>query len=353
MSFFKQKKSFLGIDIGASSIKMVELEAMADRVPRLVTYGRAEAAANFAKTDSEQDVVRISNTVKEIAKRAGMTSKKVVSALPSFTVFSSVISLPALAPKELAEAIKLEARKFVPLPVEEMILDWKLLSEPVSVQPKKEESKNIRVLLTAAPQNVVKKYLDIFKRSNLELLSLETEAFSLERSLVGGGDEVVMIVDMGAITTDICVIERSIPILSRSIDVGGYTITKAIMQSLNIDVKRAEQFKRDIGLSVSQGSSTGILKTIESTLSPIVNEIKYTFNLFQSQSPKGIEKIILTGGSSYLPRLPQYLENIFQIKVYIGDPWSRVSYPVDIKPILDEIGPQFAGAIGLAMREII
>ncbi|MBU1039464.1 type IV pilus assembly protein PilM [Patescibacteria group bacterium] len=351
-SLLGKKKSFLGVDIGTASIKLVELTAGPNNVPRLLTYGRAEESIDFTKADSEEDIKRIVATLKEICRRAKTKSQQTVSALPSFTVFSSVISLPTMSPKELAAAVKLEARKFVPLPVEEMILDWKILSD--KVDKPSEETKNIRVLLTAAPQNVVRRYLEIFKRAELELLSLETEAFALERSLVGGSNEIIMIVDIGAVTTDISVIENSIPILSRSIDVGGFTITKAIGRSLNIDLRRAEQFKRDIGLTTASSSgNNGIIKTIENTIGPIINEIKYTFNLYQSQSPKGIDKIILTGGSSFLPGLDSYLSDIFQLKVYVGDPWAQISYPTEMKPILDEIGPQFASAIGLAMRELI
>lgn len=372
MSFFSKNKTFLGVDIGTASIKVVELASGHNHIPRLVTYGRAEYTGDATKVDAERDIQRIVTTLKAICSQAHTTSKKVAAALPTFAVFSSVITLPAMSEKELAAAIRWEARKFVPMPLEEMILDWKFLADnPLAAATEKsagvkddsnksaeqtktnQTKKNIRVLLTAAPQNLVKKYLTIFRLSELELLSLETEAFALERSLVGGAHEVVMVVDLGAVTTDICIIENGIPILNRSIDIGGLTITKAIANSLNVDIKRAEQFKRDIGLNTRGAAAGGIPSTIENTISPIVNEIKYNFSLYQSQSSQPIDKIILTGGSSFLPMLPEYLENLFQIKVYIGDPWARLSYPEELKPVLDEVGPQFASAIGLAMRQFI
>ncbi|MBI5466372.1 MAG: type IV pilus assembly protein PilM [Candidatus Kerfeldbacteria bacterium] len=351
MGFFSKKRSYLGIDIGASSIKLVELGAGPNRTPYLVTYGRAEQPADATRVDSNQDLERIVGALKEICRQAHTTTTKAVAALPTFTVFSSVISLPQMSDKELAAAVRWEARKFVPMPIEEMILDWKLLSRTPTIA--EEASKDIRVLLTAAPQNVVKKYLDIFKGAGLELLSLETEAFAMERSLVGGGAGSVMVVDLGDVTTDICIAEKGIPILNRSIDIGGLTLTKAVAHSLNIDLKRAEQFKRDIGLSATPTAAGNIPKTIETTISPMINEIKYSLSLYQSQSPQSVEKIILTGGSAFLSNLPQYLENMFQIKCYVGDPWARVSVPVELKPILEEIGPRFATAIGLAMRDIV
>ncbi len=347
---FKGKKTYLGVDVGTASIKVVELAPGQNRVPRLVTYGRAEHTGDVTKVDADRDLVRIVAMLKKICKEARTTTTNAVAALPTFAVFSSVITLPAMSETELAAAIRWEARKFVPLPLEEMTLDWKFIQEPAATA--EGPTKNTRVLLTAAPQNVVKKYLAIFREAGLNLLSLETEAFALERSLVGGGAGAVMVVDLGAVTTDICVIENGIPLLNRSIDVGGLTITKAIAASLSIDLRRAEQFKRDIGLSAT-GAAGQIPKTIERTISPIINEIKYNFSLYQSQSAQAIEKIVLTGGSSFLPNLPEYLEGLFQLKVYVGDPWARVSYPVDLKPVLDEVGPQFASAIGLAMRELV
>jgi Tfp pilus assembly PilM family ATPase len=91
---------------------------------------------------------------------------------------------------------------------------------------------------------------------------------------------------------------------------------------------------------------------VAETISPVVNEIKYAINLFQTKHRKDTEKIILSGGSSLLPDLTGYLGKILDMKVIIGDPWSRVSYPEDLKPLLQEIGPRMAVAIGLAIREL-
>jgi type IV pilus assembly protein PilM len=117
-------------------------------------------------------------------------------------------------------------------------------------------------LLTAAPKNLVKRYIEIFTAAEIQIVSLETEAFALERALIGLDKSSVMIVDMGALATDISVIQEGIPLLNRSIDVGGDTITKAIANSLNINIERAEQFKRDFGLSVSETSATKIRRKI-------------------------------------------------------------------------------------------
>lgn len=363
--FSKGKKSYIGLDLGTSSIKMVE---MADEKgkPRLVTYGFIEQPTDVVKSDAEGKQKEIIKAIKTIVKESKMTSTKVVAALPSYAVFSSIISLPAMSKKDLYSAVRWEAKKFVPMPIEEMVLDWRILEEEKTAsqqsQPqqdskhvgnKKEEGpKKLRVLLTAAPRNLVKRYIEICKAADLEIVSLETEAFALERSLIGNDKAPIMVVDIGGISTYISIIRNGVPMLNRSIDVGGDTITKSVANAMNIDIERAEQFKRDIGMAESAGSQ--IPKTIEFVISSIINEINYAFNLYRGQQDQAVvDKIILAGGSAFLPQLPEYLARTLNINVVIGDPWSRIVYPVDLKPALDEIGPRFAVTIGLGIREIV
>ena len=127
-------------------------------------------------------------------------------------------------------------------------------------------------------------------------------------------------------------------------------ITKAIMNSMNVNLDRAEQFKRDFGLM--SGANRSVPNTIQNALNPMINEIKYVFDLYQRQGNAKIEKIVLAGGSSFLPNLPSYLAQLLNLPVIIGDPWDRIVYPMDLKPVLQEIGPRMAASIGLAMRDI-
>jgi len=391
MDILSSKKSYLGVDLGASAVKIVELQDKAGRAV-LLTYGYVEQPTDIIRSSSREMEEQIVDIIKDIHKKSRMTSKRVVAALPSFSVFSSIISLPTMKKKDLAKAIQWEAKKFIPLPIEEMTLDWKIVppkpvAKPLSpakktVEPqvgvatppdeaktsflgqllsdKKKQAAlpsppsikdNIKVLLTAAPKKIVERYIRIFRSAGLELSSLETEAFALERSLAGNDPTPIMIIDIGAVTSDVSIIESSIPILTRSIDVGGASITKAIMTSLNVDLDRAEQFKRDIGFS-SLGSGD-LPEIIKSAINPIINEVKYSLDIYLTQSGNNkIEKIVLTGGSTFLPELVNYLFKILDIKVIIGDPWDRIVYPLELKPVLSELAPRLSVAVGLAMREI-
>jgi type IV pilus assembly protein PilM len=161
-----------------------------------------------------------------------------------------------------------------------------------------------------------------------------------------------MIVDLGDNSTDICVVKESIPYLNRSINVSGNTITAAISQKLGVSLEKASQLKFDLGVAALGESQIAVPQIIMNAVNPIVNEIKYMVDLFETSNNEKVEKIILSGGGSMLINLSNYLENVLNIQVIIGNPWFRVSYPPELRPVLSEIGPRFSIAIGLAMRSI-
>jgi type IV pilus assembly protein PilM len=380
MPFFKKKiNSYIGVDLGTSGIKVVEL-ANSKGHARLLTYGIVESSADVVRSNAPETINKVVELLKTIISQSRVTTDRAIAALPAFSVFSSILSLPPMPKSDLAQAVKWEAKKFVPMPLDEMILDWKLLKNipeltssdsnsqqnsteaPIQVEDEtsviqkkvddnRQKVQNYRVLITAAPKNLVSRYLEIFKKANLKLISLETESFALARSLFFGAKLPVMIIDIGSLTTAISIVEDGVPILNRSLDVGGATLTQAIATSLNIDRRRAEQFKRDIGIAQTNASS-GIPKVIERALNPVINEVKYSLNLYQSQTSLGIEKVILVGGSAFLPNITDYLSQVLNLNVYVGDPWFRVSYPEDLKLVLDEVGSRLAVAVGLGMRDI-
>tara|TARA_Y100000310_G_scaffold88351_1_gene85258 strand:+ start:508 stop:1728 length:1221 start_codon:yes stop_codon:yes gene_type:complete len=403
-NLFKSKaSSFLGIDVGTKSIKLVELESVSGR-PRLVTYGMVEIDSSIARDDkaqnSQEEKEKMASAVRALLEKSGTTAQDAVAALPNFAVFSSVISLPKLEEKKLAEAIQWEAKKFVPMPIENVVLDWKILHEKEHKQaspqdkesaekqqdPKTQNTKElskpdsgekadlikkvpsavagknlakcdtvINILLTAAPRHLVERYVAIFKMAGINLLSLETESFALSRSLVGNEAGTILIADVGSLTTDITVIRAGVPVFSRSINVGGKTVTQAIADSMGVDAARAEQFKQDVGMgSSSQAtgeSGKGVSGIIEQSFASVINEMKYTLDL-QAKGGHAIEKVLLTGGSAFLPSLDKYINSSLGIKVFIGNPWARISYPKDLSASLDKIAPRMGVAIGLAMREI-
>lgn len=346
MGLFSSKiTSYLGIDIGSSSIKIVELKKEGGGL-NLVNYGFSELSGSVADFDWKKDQKYTAAIIKEIIKKSNIKSKHAIAALPTFSVFSSVLNLSNVDLKDIDSAVQWEAKKVVPLPLEEMVLDWRKIDD------KDKKNKNIKVLLTGAPKTLVQKYVAIFKEIDINLLSLETETFSLIRSLLGNDKTTTMMVEIGALTSDISIIKDSVPVLNRSIDVGGITITNAISKNLNIGMERAEQFKYDLGINLTGSNDSSIPEVIIESVDPIINEIKHLLSLFEEKNNIKVEKILLSGGASLLSSFSDYISKTLNMNVVIGDPWARVSYPEDLEPVLKEIGPRLSVAIGLAMRGV-
>lgn len=359
MGLFSSKKSqqsYLGLDLGMSGIKLVELLNEKGRA-RLVTYAYADYPDMKTEMNYTEKRQETGELIKRMVAQAKTTTKRVIAALPISSVFSSIISVPAENDKELKDAVEWQAKKLIPMPLEEISLDSKTLDSESEPGEKGKKEKVTRVLLTGAPKGLVKRYVEILTTAGLEPLALETEAFAQIRSLVGRDRSTVMIIDIGAFRTNLTVVERGIPFLSRSIATGGSAITTTISKTIGIPFEQAETMKRDIKAMQAFAPTGDLSPILETLLKPVIDEIKYSFNLYQGQrgnggAPKRIDKIIVTGGSSLLPRLPEFLTDLMNVNAYRGDPWARVVYPEDLRPVLDEIGSRMAVAVGCAMRDI-
>ncbi|MFH1631455.1 MAG: pilus assembly protein PilM [bacterium] len=375
----KVAPGLMGVDIGAGGIKMVELVPEGKRL-RLVTYGYSEFRDPEKHAGALLDDPKMAAEVlRRIMQESGMKSNKANASLPSHSVFHAIITIPQ--PKshkeDLKPLIENQVQKLLPKPLGDMILDSTIIDK--DLLPKaplaekidkakdkgtgdegleiKEEypakvqgGKHIRVLVSGAPKEMVGKYVAAFKAAKIDLVSLETEAFALIRSLVGNDKSRLMIVDIGYERTNITIVHKGFPFLHRSIKAGGATVTDMIAKQMSISLSEAEQTKLDLAISPPPG---GIPPVLKEAIQPILHEIKYSLELFAQQDfhqHQTVEKIILTGGSAMLPQIDPIITEAMNISVYLGDPWARIAAPEGLRPVLAEIGPRFSVAAGLAMK---
>lgn len=341
--FSNSDNSYLGVDIGDSSLKLVELKKKGKKI-YLSNYAFSENISDikFTKID---DTAYLAKAITKVCQESRISAKRVTASLPTFAVFSSIINLNNVDKKNMAEAVADEARKVIPLPLEEMKIDFKLMPATEG-----SDRANSRVFLTGSPKKLVRKYIDIFKQANLELLNLETETFSLVRSLLGSDKSTVMILEIGANSTDISIVKESIPVLNRSLEICGNTITSDLAKAMGLSFVQAEQFKID--LSVAEKSSGELLPTVIKTIVPIVSEVEYMLDFFNMSHQDKVEKIVLSGGGSMLTGLTEYLSSKLNIQVLVGDPFNRIVYAEELRPVINEVGPKLAVAVGLALRDI-
>jgi type IV pilus assembly protein PilM len=385
MSLFEKTESYLGVDLGAGGIKLVELHKNKGR-PQLWTYGVAHQSLNIhpqmqavvtdginnpssfpkivaplAKNSKAPNVqllsaddmnraVEYAHLLKTLAERSKVTTKRVTASLPVSQVFHAVITLPMVDQKEIETHIKAKAQKMLPMPIEDMQIVHQIIKDAA---PAGGQQKYLRVLITAAPKTLIAFYTTIFQRAGFELQELETEAFAIERCLVGRDGGTVMVIDIGAERSNFFIMDKGVPVTHRSIQVGGNSMDEAIAQELGVSVEQAGRIKHD--MSLMKGANIPV-EMWSSLFDPVIKEIQYGFDLFLSQSgneQKRPEKIILTGGAALFPPFAAYIQEHFPLKVFVGDPWARVVYQQGLRRVLDRVGPTMAVSIGLAMRNIV
>jgi len=344
-------KKFLGIDIGTSSIKMVELgrkgeKRVLENYGELKTLSLQKAPFRISKKDtlllSDQEVAQ---AISAILRKAEIQTKEVNFSIPDFASFFTTFELPPMSQKEIPQAIRYEARNYIPIPLSEITLDWSVIEEQIPNQ----RQTPLRILMVAIPNEIISQYQKIANLANLKLKSLEAEVFALSRSLPKN-EKIIAIIDIGARSTTCSILEKGILKISHSFNVSGNELTEILSKSLRTDYEKAEELKGSLGITLKQESEKNLREILLPLIDTTLIEIKKFFNNFRRENGKEIEKIVLAGGSALLPGLKEYFFEELQKEVEIANPFSRISYPPILEETLKEMGPKYAIACGLALK---
>ena len=346
MAWFKKKKnSYLGIDIGTSAIKIVELEKDEGRYS-LKNYGiyPLEAYLKSLNAQASLDVEKIAN--EEIAEMIGVLIKKAnignresFFSIPVYSSFSTVMDFPEISEKEIAAAVPLEAKKYVPIPIDEVILDWAIVS-------RLGKTSGPQVLLVAVPKEIINNYSQIARISGLKLNSLEAETFSLSRVLVGNDKSGVVLVDTGARSSNISIVDGGDIRITHNLEMGGLKLTVSISEQKKISQMEAENFKK--GAMLDQDL---IIKNVVNVfLDSIANRVKKVVSDYENKYERKLEKCILTGGGMQIPGTVEYFSKKLNIETSLGSPFARIVCPPELGPIMPELSSVLAVAVGAAMR---
>lgn len=374
MALFGASSAFVGIDIGTSTMKVVELIDRHKRI-ELTTYAEAGIPNLLINPPGNgEDAMRATaNALKRLLESSHATTDSVVAALPSSSVFSTVLTLPDLPEEELDKAIHFAARDLVPANLEDMVLGWSRLGEPphmdAAAQPPPTPPPNtlpaaaagsrqsglsigqagtIPVFVTAAPKVIVERYTKVVQLLKLELHAIELETFPLARSLLSQPTDSALIIDLGDKASAFHIIDRGTPRISASLDVGGYHLTAAIEKALNLSTSEAEQQKITLGLQES--APQPLRQAISGGLQPLLQHAKRLLETYTGDSNRQITKTILIGGGANLPNLSTAWSEFLGTTVTVGNPWRGLTFPVELENRLMELGPRYAVAVGLALR---
>lgn len=360
--FFKSFKSIsgkssLGLDIGTSSIKIVELEKKGGRF-ELLNYGSFELMGSSSLNQQNyenQSILKLPDQeitvgIQELVKKSGFRSMGVIASIPSFSTFATVIEMPYISNENLARALPYEAKKYIPIPLDEVVVDWSIVGVTNGQDGVQGRPSSVEIFLAAVPKDETERYRNIIKNAGLKLNAIELENSALIRALLGNDLSPTVIVNIGGRSTSIIIVNRGYERVSHNYEVGGFEITKSISQSLSVSLEKAEELKKKFGLIKKDDN------IISEAITPLINmmvfETQKTISNYEEAKKEKIANIILVGGLSNMPGMIGYFKEKLGRQIVLGNPLSRLIYAPELNQISDELNGVFSVGIGLAMRDV-
>lgn len=337
--------AYFGIDFGSTSIKLVASDLQGSKSFGLASVAMVSNPTGSLDFADPMVTTKLSAAVKQLLTEAKVREKRVVVSIPESQVYSRIVSLPQMSEAELASAIQWEAEQFVPIPVDQVEIDYSV----VRSVPKGSTDKKMLVYLVAAPKKQLQALVDFLLSLGLDPIAVESEMVAVSRSLsfapLPGS---TLILQMGAMSSVLAIMDGGSLLFSYVTNVGGVALTRALAQSLTLPLPQAEEYKRTYGLDPNQLEGkvrNGLLIPVEQ----VVSEIRKAMEFYAAEHKARINRILLSGGGSYLPALAPQLGSVFSgVEVAIADPFAAA------KPERGVVIPKersvFSVAVGLSLR---
>ena len=347
---------FFGLDIGNHTIKVTQIK-WKGKNPELTALGSSSTPVGIIGSESDEHQKELAKHIGLAKKDAGIGTNKTVVSLPESSIFTQLITIPKVEDEKIEELIHWEAKKYIPLPLDEVRVDWIFLGERTV-----DQKSHIDVFLIAAPKTLVERYLNILKFAGLEPIGIETEAISTTRSLwwpVQMGidqnkqleSQAVMVLDFGARSTDLSVVKMGALLFSQSLATGSDALTEAIASDFGLAMQQAEEYKRSYGLDEGQleGKIASSLKPI---MQVIVGEVTKTMNFFKSRFTKSTpQRLLLVGDGAKLPGLLMYMATQVGIETSIADPFGNIKISKRVSSKVEQISSVgYCVALGLSLK---
>jgi type IV pilus assembly protein PilM len=338
-------KNFIGVDIGTTSVKAVQLKP--GKKPELRDYAILE---NFNLLEKLSESVQAGslktldkNTtefLKMATQQLDKQNSEVVASIQAFSAFTTLIELPLMSEQETASAMQFQAKQYILLPLEEITLDWVKVGEKIGPDGEKKQ----QLLLVSVPNEIINKYKNIFEAAGLNLTALEIEGLSLARSLTLNSPELALIIDIGSRSTSILLAQNGFLKFLTQTDFAGSSLTQNLASGSQIGILEAEELKRS-----AQQLSTLMLPVAD----VIINEARQVKDNFAKTYNERAAKVIVTGGGANLAGLERYIGEKLGLPASKGNAFYMLAYPKELEPAVPELNPILAIAIGLALRNAI
>jgi type IV pilus assembly protein PilM len=347
--FFSKSKNVVGLDIGSSAIKLVELKEKKGGSYELVKMGIERLSPEAIVDGSIMDSSMVVETISKLNSERAVKNSNYATSLSGHSVIIKKISLPAMSPEELAESIQWEAEQYIPFDINDVNLDYVPLNTGAG--------DNVEVILVAVKKEKINDYTSVISQTGKVAVLVDVDAFALQNAYEMNYDvhdnKVLALVNIGASVTNVNVLSGTNSLFWRDITFGGNQYTDAIQRELSLSFEQAEELKR--GKPVGDHTIQQVIPILNSVSEDFAGELRKTLDFFTATSgAERVDEIVLAGGGSGVLNLDATLRDKFGIPVSIMDPFRNVTVdegafnPEEIA----EAAPSMAIAVGLAMRKL-
>jgi len=344
---FGRNKSLVGLDIGSSAVKAVELKA-AGKSHRVIAFAREDMAPDSIVDGAVIDAGSAADAIRRVFERAGTKTKEVAASLSGNAVIVKKINLPQMTDAELAESIRWEAEQYIPFDVQDVNLDYQVL-------PGDGGAKNtMDVLLVAAKKDKIADYTGVIAQAGRVPVVVDVDAFAIQNAFEANYEidpgVVTVLLNMGASAININIVSGTASIFTRDMSVGGNAYTEAVQREFNLTFERAEAVKQGHPADgVGPAEVQSVLRAVNET---VLLEIQKTFDFYRATAASDrIDRIMVCGGGARVAGFSGALADRFGIPVEPLDPFRRIAFDAGKAGVVaEEVAATSVVAVGLALR---
>jgi type IV pilus assembly protein PilM len=349
---FRRPKSLVGLDIGSSAVKAIELKA-SGKGYRVSAIGVESVPPDSIVDGAIIDGGAVADAVRRLFANKKFKAKDVVASLSGNSVIVKKITLPAMTAAELSESIYWEAEQYIPFDIQDVNLDYEILEQGTG----QDSQGSMDVLLVAAKKDKIADYTNVITQAGKTAVIVDVDAFALQNAYEANyGFEpsaVVAILNAGASAININILSGSQSVFTRDVSMGGNAFTEAVQKELDLPYESAEQLKK--GHDVEGASFEDARAVLKAMTDNVLLEVEKTFDFFKATAASDrIDRIMLCGGASKVEGFADALRERFGTEVEQFDPFRQVT--IDPKVLgtvsMDDAAPLAAVALGLALRKV-
>ena len=349
--FFRKKKETIGIDIGSSSIKVIQLTESEGRYT-LNKFGLDVLAPEIIVDGTVMDSVRCVETLQKLIKEQDIATRDAVISVSGHSVIVKRVTLPQMSEDELAESIKWEAEQYIPFDINEVNMDFQILSTFTGADGKQQ----MNVLLAAVKKDKLSDYTSLIIEAGLTPVIVDIDSFAIENmyniNYEMNENETIALVNIGAGITNINILQGGMFAFTRDISIGGNRYTESIQKDLGLSFENAEKIKK--GEEVEGAEFLEVDSIIENVSTEITSEIIRSFGYFKAtMGSEKINKVLLSGGSSKIRNLDSFLQERLELPIEFINPFKMINIPPSFDAeYIKSIAPLAAVAVGLGVRRL-